>query len=207
MHISDGVLSAPVLIAGAAVAAAGTVVGLKKMDTDKIPKVAMLTSAFFVASLVHVPIGPVSVHLTLNGLVGILLGWSCFPAILVALLLQTLLFQFGGISVLGVNTVVMGAPALVVYFIFKNFIKKDNNILVVLSSFFTGALAVLLAVLLDAYALFFSGDEFINLARLLVLAHLPVMAIEGAINVFIIILLKKVKPEILKISHAVSQKI
>ena len=49
------------------------------------------TPAIFVASLVHVPVGPSSMHLVLNGLLGLLLGWAAFPAILVGLLLQAVL--------------------------------------------------------------------------------------------------------------------
>jgi cobalt/nickel transport system permease protein len=42
MHISEGVLSAPALVTGAVLAAAGVSVGLKKMDYEKIPQVAVL---------------------------------------------------------------------------------------------------------------------------------------------------------------------
>ncbi len=72
----------------------------------------MLAAAFFVASLIHVPIGPSNVHLILNGIVGLLLGWAAFPAILIALVLQAMLFQYGGISTLGVNTIIMALPAV-----------------------------------------------------------------------------------------------
>ena len=89
MHISEGVLSAPVLVSGGALAAAGTAIGLKKIDYDHLARVGILSATFFVASLVHVPIGPSSVHLIMNGIVGLLLGWAAFPAILVALLLQS----------------------------------------------------------------------------------------------------------------------
>ena len=68
MHISEGVLSGPVLVTGAALTAAGCSIGLKKLDYDRIPQVAILTSAFLVASLIRVPIGPSSVHLVLIGL-------------------------------------------------------------------------------------------------------------------------------------------
>ena len=85
MHISEGVLSAPVLLTGAALTAGGVAVGLKKMDSEKVPLVGVLSSAFFGASLIHVPVGPSAVHLVLNGLLGLLLGWSAFPAILVGL--------------------------------------------------------------------------------------------------------------------------
>ncbi|KPJ84467.1 MAG: cobalamin biosynthesis protein CbiM [Spirochaetes bacterium DG_61] len=204
MHISEGVLTPQVLVAGAAVAAAGTAVGLKKMDYEKIPKVAVLTAAFFVASLIHVPIGPTSVHLTLNGLLGLLLGWAAFPAILIGLLLQALLFQFGGLTVLGVNAVNMGVPALIVWLLFGYFIKKDNTALTVIFAFLAGAVAVLLSILFTAFSLVCSGEEFTGIAKVMVVAHLPVVFIEGVVNVFIVTLLKKVKPEILEFSRAVS---
>jgi cobalt/nickel transport system permease protein len=204
MHISEGVLTPQVLVAGAAAAAVGTAVGLKKMDYEKIPKVAVLTAAFFVASLIHVPIGPSSVHLTLNGLLGLLLGWAAFPAILIGLLLQALLFQFGGLTVLGVNAVNMGVPALIVWLLFGYFIKKDNTALTVIFAFLAGAIAVLLSILLTAFSLVCSGEEFTGIAKVMVAAHLPVIFIEGVVNVFIVTLLKKVKPEILEFSRAVS---
>ena len=58
MHISEGILSAPVLAAGAVIAVAGVAVGLRKMDYDAIPEVALIASAVFVASLVRIPFGP-----------------------------------------------------------------------------------------------------------------------------------------------------
>jgi len=204
MHISEGVLTPQVLVAGAAIAAAGTAVGLKKMDYDHIPKIAVLTAAFFVASLIHVPVGPASVHLTLNGLLGLMLGWAAFPAILIGLLLQALLFQFGGLTVLGVNAVNMGLPALIVYLLFGYFIKKDNAALTIVCSFLAGSVAVLLSILFTAFSLLFSGQEFINIVKIMVIAHIPVVIIEGVVNAFIVTLLKKVKPEILEFSRAIA---
>ena len=80
MHISEGILSAPILVSGGAVAAIGTFIGLKKIDPEQIMPVALLSSVFFVAGLVHVPVGPGSVHLMLIGLLGVMLGWAAFPA-------------------------------------------------------------------------------------------------------------------------------
>ena len=128
MHISEGVLSAPVLIGGAALAVAGTAIGLKKIDYDRIMTVAILSAAFFVASLVHVPIGPGSAHLLLNGLLGLMLGWAAFPSILVALLLQAVLFQFGGLTVLGLNTFNMAAPAVFCFYVFRPLLEKGNAV-------------------------------------------------------------------------------
>ena len=127
MHISEGVLSGPVLISGGVLAAVGTAIGLKKIDYDHLARVGILSATFFVASLVHVPIGPSSVHLIMNGVVGLLLGWAAFPAILVALILQGVFFQFGGITTLGVNTVIMALPALLGYYIFTPLLHKGRK--------------------------------------------------------------------------------
>ncbi len=199
MHISEGVLSAPVLVTGVLLAAGGVALGLKKMDYEKIPEVAVLSSAFFVASLIHVPLGPSSVHLVLNGLVGVLLGWMAFPAILVALTLQALLFQFGGFTVLGVNTFNMAAPAVLSYYFFNYLIRRKNHFASVAAGFLAGVLGVGGGSLLIAVSLVSTGEAFLNVAKLILLAHLPVMIIEGIITAFCVIFLKKVKPEVLEV--------
>lgn len=204
MHISEGVLSAPVLVAGAAFAVAGCAVGLKKMDYDKIPEVAVLSSTFFVASLVHVPVGPSSVHLLLNGVIGLLLGWAAFPAILVALTLQSVLFQFGGITTLGVNTVNVVVPALVCFYLFNYAVRQKNMFVSLTAAFACGFSAVLFTSLMVGVSLFFTGDMFLTVSKMVVIAHFPVMIIEGIITAFCIVFLKKVKPELLGGTHALS---
>ena len=63
MHIGEGILTATpagqgVLLVGTVVAAAGTMIGLRRLDEEQIPKAAVLGSAFFVASAIQVPMGP-----------------------------------------------------------------------------------------------------------------------------------------------------
>jgi len=199
MHISEGVLSAPVLIAGAVLSAGGVAIGLRKMSYDKIPQVAVLSSAFFIASLIHVPIGPSSTHLVLNGLLGILLGWMAFPSILVALSLQALLFQFGGFTVLGVNTLVMAAPALLAYLLFRPLVKTAKTPLVSAGGFLAGMTGIVFGALLVALALITAGESFRNVSIVIIIAHIPVMIIEGVVTAFCVLFLKKVKPEILEV--------
>ena len=196
MHISDGVLSAPILGAGMALAAAGTAVGLKKLKEDKIPQAAILSAAFFVASLIHVPIGPSSVHLILNGILGLMLGWTAFPSILIALLLQGVLFQFGGITTLGVNTVIMATPAVACYYLFAGVVHKPGAISYI-ASFACGFLSVFFSSLLVGTALMFTQESFFEVAWAVVIAHLPVMFIEGLVTIFCVGFLKKVQPELL----------
>ena len=197
MHIAEGILSGPVLISGAAVAALGTGIGLKKMDTEQIARTGMLAAAFFVASLIHVPIGPSNVHLILNGIVGILLGWAAFPAILIALVLQALFFQYGGISTLGVNTIIMALPAATCGIILGR-AAATPSVWGSVAAFLTGALSVLLAGLLAAMALVFTKEGFLKAASVIVAAHIPVMIIEGIITGFTVSFLRKVAPEMLQ---------
>jgi cobalt/nickel transport system permease protein len=202
MHISEGVLSAPVLISGVAIAAAGAAVGFKKLDYGKIPQVAVLSAGFFIASLVHVPIGPANAHLILNGLMGLLLGWVAFPAILVGLLLQAILFQYGGLTSLGANTVIMAFPAVVCFYIFRPGVRSSKNGLSMSSAFLCGFVSVLLGSILAALALVFTGESFGGAAKVMVAAHLPIMVIEGIIVAACVKFLKKVKPEILEVIYA-----
>lgn len=200
MHISEGVLSAPVLVSGAAIAVAGIAVGLKKLDNDRIPQAGILAAAFFVASLVHVPIGPSSVHLVLNGIVGLLLGWAAFPVIAVALLLQAVLFQFGGITTLGVNTLIMAGPAVACYYLCGPFVKKGSTVALA-GAFTCGFTAVLLAALVAAAALVLTGEAFLEVSIALVAANIVVMIIEGIVTMFCVAFLKKVQPAILPMAQ------
>ena len=201
LHISEGILTAPVLLSGAALTVAGTAIGLKKIDYDRIPKVAILSAGFFVASLVHVPIGPSSIHLVLNGLVGIFLGWAAFPAILVGLLLQAILFQYGGLTSLGVNTLNMAFPAIVCYLLLGKGVKSSNLIVSSVSSFLCGFTAVLLSSIMVALSLYFTGEQFLAVAKMIVIANLPIMVIEGIVAFFCVRFLKKVKPDILEVVY------
>ena len=196
MHISEGVISAPVIVTAAGLTAVGTAIGLKKLDYDRIAQVGILSATFFVASLIHVPIGPSSVHLLMNGIVGLLLGWAAFPAILVGLALQAMFFQFGGITVLGVNTLNVAGPAVICFYIFRRFVVKNTSIATV-AAFACGVLSVFLTSIMVGLSLLFTEESFFEVASLVVVAHLPVMIIEGFVTAFCIAFLKKVQPALL----------
>jgi len=198
MHISEGVLTAPVLGAGAVLSLGGMVIGLKRMNYEKLPEVGVLSSAFFVASLVHVPIGPSAAHLVLNGICGLLLGWMAFPAIFVGLALQAILFGFGGLTTLGVNTFNMAFPAVVLGYACRHFLNRPNPAVRGAAEFIAGAGAIFLSGLMVATCLVLAlGDPMDTAARLVVMAHIPIMVVEGAVTVFVLEFIRKVKPEIL----------
>jgi len=199
MHISEGILSPAILTGGAALTAVGVGIGLKSTDYEEIPYLGILTAGFFVASLIHLPIGPASVHLILNGMLGLILGWKAFPAILVGLALQAFLFQFGGITTLGINTLNMAFPAVICYYLFGWGVKKSSGRLTfIITAFASGCCAVLFAGILVGFSLYLNGDAFLPAAKLLVAAHLPVMLIEGLLTAICAIFLRKVRPELLE---------
>lgn len=202
MHISEGVLSGPVLAAGFALGAAGTAIGLKKMSYEKLPEVAVLASVFFVASLVHVPVGPSAAHLILSGVCGLLLGWSAFPAIFIGLTLQALLFQYGGLTVLGTNTFIMAFPAVFLALILGRLLGNSNTYVRWIAEFVCGAGAVFLSGVLVGLVLILTNKAFEWAAFAVVAVHVPIMIIEGLITVFVVEFLRKLRPEMLDAGRA-----
>lgn len=196
-HIPDGILSAPVLVAGVAVSLAGTGLGLRRLTPECVPKTAVLSAVFFVASLVHLPAGFSSVHLILNGLMGIVLGAAAYPAIVVALLLQAMLFGFGGVVVLGVNAMNMALPALAIGIAFRALWRPGNPRRTAVLGAAAGGLAVVLTAVMVAASLGLSGREFLPATQLVVLSYVPVMVVEAFFTAAAIGLIARVKPELL----------
>jgi len=200
MHISDGVLSFGVVVIGWVIALSISAFILWRCKSqydlaESIPKISIMTAAFFVASLVHVSIGPTSVHLLLNGLLGVVLGIMAFPAMLVGLTLQSFLFQHGGITTIGINNVMMGIPAILAYWIFRFGYRKGFSPAFLGS--LCGALGILLSGIFLALFLISTGEEFLEVAYAAALVHVPIMIIEGIITGSVVTFLLKVRPELL----------
>ena len=191
-HIPDGIVSGPVLLAGALVSAGGLALGLRRLTPERIPRVAVLSATFFVASLVHFPVGPTSVHLLLGGLAGVVLGWAAYPAILVGLLLQAVLFGFGGLVVLGVNAMNIALPAVLLGLAGRRLLARPA-----LAGAVAGGGAVAGTAFLVALTLALSGQEFLGAAKLLGLTYLPLAVVEAVCTAAALGLLVKVKPELL----------
>lgn len=197
MHIQEGILHPALLISGGLLAAAGTAVGIRRMDYDRIPEAGVLSAAFFVASLVRVPVGPASAHLLLVGLCGIMLGWSAFPALLTALFLQASIFEFGGPTTVGVNTVNIALPAVACYYLFNGPVRRTRSRRV---AFFIGAAAAALGMLgtasLFCLELYLTGTAFLPMAVVVTAAHLPVLPLECILTGAAVAAARKLEPEL-----------
>lgn len=202
MHIVDGALSTGVIVGGSILAVGGIALGLRKLTVERIPAAGVLSATFFVASLVHVPIGPSSVHLIMNGLAGLVLGWAAFPALFVGLLLQAVFFGFGGVTVLGVNTLNIALPAVLTYLLCRRGVAAQSVKVAALWGAVGGGLAIALTTLAVGAALALSGEEFVAAAKLVFFAHIPVMAVEALLTGAAVALTRRVKPELF---HTASQ--
>ena len=197
MHIADGVLSLPVVTASAVGAGAIIYKAIKGVKEEEIPKISLLTGAFFVFSLVHIPLGPTSVHPLLGGMLGIILGKRAPVAIILGLVLQALLFQHGGITTLGANFLLVAVPSLLAATIFQ----KLARIPVFWRGGLVGGLAVVLSLVLLIGFLLISdqryGEGFFSMVNILTLSYLPLIFIEGALTGFAVGLIHRSRPRML----------
>ena len=168
MHIPDGFLSAPVAVTTAAVAVAAIAVAVKttnnKMGEKQVPMMGILAAFIFAAQLLNFPVaGGTSGHLLGAALAAVLLGpW---PAVLIfssVLLVQSLIFQDGGLLALGANITNIGVIAgFGSYYIYKGLtaLFKRSRTGILLGSGIGAWFSVLLAALACAAELALSGTS------------------------------------------------
>ncbi|MCB1754221.1 MAG: cobalt transporter CbiM [Gammaproteobacteria bacterium] len=197
-HIPDGIVSAPVLLGGAALAVAGVAIALRQLDDRAIPRTATLSATFFAGSLIAIPVGPSSVHLLFGGLIGVMLGFMAFPAVLVALLLQTVLFGFGGLTTLGVNTVNIALPAVLTGLALGPAIRAASPRRAAVLAAISGALAVTGTGALVALSLWLSSAQYAPVAKVMLATYLPLALGEAAVTGAAVGFLARVQPEALR---------
>lgn len=199
MHLADGVLNLPTLVGSAVCTAAGLAWGLRRLTPRTLPTAALFTAVFFVIGTLHIPLGIGSVHLILNGLIGLLLGWLAFPVIFVALVLQALLFSFGGFAVLGANTLLLAAPAVLAHFVLSPFVTgalKSQRKLMLLGSL-AAAIGICGATLIASVMLWSTGQEtLLNLIVLFSAAQVPVWLVDAIVSALVIAALGRALPSI-----------
>jgi cobalt/nickel transport system permease protein len=197
MHISEGILEPQILAAGAVVGAGLLVYSIWRLRNDEIPKISAFGALFFLASFIHIPIGPTSVHLIMSGLVGAFVARRAPAAIFSGLLLQGLLFGYGGLTTLGVNLTIIATPALIGWALFALSLRAKGAVQYALM-FGVGFVSVACGAALLALTLALNGEGFVTAAQIALAAHVPIMIIEGLITTFALIFIRTVKPQLLR---------
>ncbi len=196
MHIADGIVSGPVLTAGFGVAAVLAAATMRNVDLEEIPKISVVTAIFFVANFIHIPLVVASIHLILNGLAGVILGRRAFMAIMLGVVLQSF-FGFGGVSVIGVNSVMLGGGALLAYGIWQcrhlvSFPGRE-----VIFGALAGGGGIFFSGCILALALVTTGEAFLVTAQLVLGYHVVLMVLEGIVTGACVGFLMKTKPDLL----------
>ncbi len=196
MHIADGIVSGPVIGAGFAGMALLAAATMRNVEMDEIPKLSVAAAVFFVASFIHIPLVVASIHLILNGLVGVILGKRAFVAIMLGVILQSF-FGFGGVTVIGVNAVMLGGGALLAYGVWqlRHYVSLPNK--EVVFGALAGAFGIFFSGCVLALALVTTGEAFLVSAKLVIQYHLVLMVLEGAVTGACVGFLAKVKPDLL----------
>jgi cobalt/nickel transport system permease protein len=118
MHIPDGFLNAPTLVATGAVSAGTIGIAVKtvakKLGEKQVPLMAILAAFIFAAQMLNFPVaGGTSGHLIGATLCAILIGpWAGVIIMSSVLIAQCLIFQDGGLVALGANIFNMGIVAV-----------------------------------------------------------------------------------------------
>lgn len=200
MHILDGVLSLPVTAVTTAAAVGLIAWSIKGIREPEVPKIALMSAAFFAGSMIHVNIGGSSVHLLLSGLIGLILGRRTPVAISISLLLQWVILQFGGLTSFGANVIDVSVPAILIAALVRPRLGQKR-----VSDLIWGAAAgvagVVLTVILVSLMLLESNIRFgfgpFSAIRGLMVGHLPVMFIEAPVTAFATAMIVRVRPELL----------
>lgn len=204
MHIADGVLSTSVAIATSGATLATLAYSVKGIKEEEIPKTSLMAGVFFAVSLISIPVGPSTIHPLFAGLLGVILGKRAPLALFVGLLLQAVLFQHGGLTTLGANTLMLAVPALISY---KLYYMIGNR-----PAFFRGSIVgglsvvitvLILVVLLLLTDLAFTEGTF-SVVNILIIGHLPLVALEAVVTGAALQLIEKAKPEMLEQKKAIA---
>ena len=131
LHIPDGILPGWLIIAGwllTAVILAFSIYRTRHTELKrKIPLIGIISALMIVC--MTIPIAPIAYHINLSVIAGIILGPAvAFISIFIVDFIIAM-FGHGGITVVGLNTVVVGAEAFIGFYLFQLFmvmIGKDS---------------------------------------------------------------------------------
>jgi cobalt/nickel transport system permease protein len=134
------------------------------------------------------------------------LGWAAFPAFLICLFLQALFFQFGGITTLGINTVVMGLPAVACFYMYGRPLRECTSPRAGFAwGAAAGATALAMSYALWSLALILCDENFRLLAQLAAIPNLVLLGIEAVFTGFAASFLVRVYPEALFVPRLINE--
>lgn len=205
LHVPDGFLSLglALLCWVLALIVVGLAVrnGRTTFDERLIPVAGIMAAFIFAGQMINFPVaGGTSGHMIGATLAAIVLGpWLAILVMTAVIVLQALLFQDGGLVVMGANILIMGViPVLISYGLFKPVAQRSRNLKLAAAGL-AAWLSVMGAALFTALLLGFSGTSSF---RVVVPAMLGIHAIiglgEALITVAALTLIMRARPQLVQ---------
>jgi len=207
LHIPDGFLSAPISGVFWVISVVVIVIALrraeKELDERRLPLMGVMAAAIFAAQMLNFAVtGGTSGHLLGSALAVMLLGpWTAMLVITTVVVVQALVFQDGGVLVLGANIFNMAVVGVTVsYFVKQLFDRfgRGKRWAVLGGAFSAGWLSVFIAALVTALQLAISGTSPANVALPAMGGiHALIGLVEGLITAAAVGVVLAARPDIL----------
>lgn len=203
MHIPDGFIDVKTAAGTAALAITGVTLALRQTQRElaprKVPLLGVAAAFIFAAQMLNFPVaGGTSGHLIGAVLAAVLLGPAAAVVVMTAVLVvQTFLFQDGGVSALGANIFNMAVAAPVVgYAVYRAARPVIGQIA---AAAFAGWCSTVVAALSCAAQLAVSGTVAWNVVLpAMTGVHMLIGLGEGVITALVITAVGKTRPELLE---------
>ncbi len=207
LHAPDGFFSLPVAIAGYVLAA--VFIGIAIRQTNKslneriVPMMGVMAAFIFAAQMLNFPVaGGTSGHLVGGALAAIVLGpWAAILVMTAVVGLQALLFQDGGLVVLGINLVNMSIVSVLsgygAYWVSRKLGTTFKHLLI--GGFIAAWLSVVASAITTALFLGASGTTPLALALpAMIGVHMLIGIGEALITVFALSFIRAARPALLE---------
>jgi cobalt/nickel transport system permease protein len=182
MHIPDGFLSLTVSIICWVITAITLSVAIsrsnKSLGERQIPLMGVMAAFIFAAQMINFPVaGGTSGHLLGGALAAITLGpWAAMLVMTAVIVVQGLLFQDGGLLVMGANILNMGLITVVIGYGLYRSVSTGNRTLKLTVAGIAAWLSVMAGALFASLELWLSGTSQL---RIVIPAMLTVHALIG----------------------------
>jgi cobalt/nickel transport system permease protein len=204
LHIPDGFLSLWVSVISWIITTIIIGIAIRRSQTEmnerQIPFMGIMAAFIFAAQMINFPVaGGTSGHMLGGALAAIVLGpWTGMLVMTSVIILQALLFQDGGLLVMGANIINMGLISVIIGFgLYRAGAKWGQSTRLIVTGI-AAWLSVIAGALLTAIELWLSGT---SPARLVFPAMLGVHALigvgEALITVGVLTFLSKVRPDLI----------
>jgi cobalt/nickel transport system permease protein len=211
MHIPDGFLSIAVSISMWVVTALVVLYALRQVSRDlgerQVPLMGMLAAAIFAGQMLNFSVGGgTSGHLMGAALATILLGpWAAVLVLTTVVGVQALIFQDGGLLVLGANAFNMAVVGVAVaYMAYRTVLKLSGGRKwgVFAGSFISAWLSIEIASLAVALQLAVSGTSPANIAiPAMAAVHALIGVGEGLITLGAVVFVIGARPDLLQVGE------